>query len=473
MKLHFDKLGAIDHAPLTLAPLTIICGENNTGKTWISYATYALFSAWESLIAWQVPNTLLQSIFDDGLASINLQQEIVTQWDEIRRNTAAKWKKFLPQALAAAPHRFENTCLSFDFELDSRWLAQAFTAERRSPHGKLVFSASKAANSPMLEITAFQNPGAPATEKWAFEGVLREVILEAVFGAYIPHTFMASAERTGATLFKDELNLSKNNMIGLFSRAEDGTMQTPPWSVLKDNFRRGYALPVDDNIRFVNMLAQWQNSPGPLFSSHPELLDELKVIAGGNYSTSNEGLTLFTPNNSSTGLYLTEASSAARALLILWYWLIGPAAKGDLLMIDEPEMNLHPANQCRMARWLAHLVNCGVRVFISTHSDYIVKEFNTLIMLDQRTPATRHIAAEHGYAGHSFLHPEDVRLYMCQPPEVPTSQTEPAGQGQVLVEAEKSAHLGLEVGTFDKTIDAMNDMQNQLYYAPGDEEAAA
>ena len=57
-------------------------------------------------------------------------------------------------------------------------------------------------------------------------------------------------------------------------------------------------------------------------------------------------------------------------------------------MVDEPELNLHPANQRRIARLFACLVNLGVKVFITTHSDYIVKELNTLIMLnhDRATP---------------------------------------------------------------------------------------
>ena len=37
-----------------------------------------------------------------------------------------------------------------------------------------------------------------------------------------------------------------------------------------------------------------------------------------------------------------------------------------------------------MARLLAMLVNAGIYVAITTHSDYIIKEFNTLLMLHTR-----------------------------------------------------------------------------------------
>ena len=56
------------------------------------------------------------------------------------------------------------------------------------------------------------------------------------------------------------------------------------------------------------------------------------------------------------------------------------ARPSDTLIIDEPEMNFHPDVQVVLARIFAILVNKGLKVVISTHSDYIVRELNNLIM---------------------------------------------------------------------------------------------
>ena len=56
------------------------------------------------------------------------------------------------------------------------------------------------------------------------------------------------------------------------------------------------------------------------------------------------------------------------------------ARPSDTLIIDEPEMNFHPDVQVVLARIFAVLVNKGLKVVVSTHSDYIVREFNNLIM---------------------------------------------------------------------------------------------
>ncbi|WP_437955459.1 AAA family ATPase [Sorangium sp. So ce119] len=47
MKITFSNLGTIRRTTLDLAPLTVIIGPNNSGKTYVAYATYGLFHGGE------------------------------------------------------------------------------------------------------------------------------------------------------------------------------------------------------------------------------------------------------------------------------------------------------------------------------------------------------------------------------------------------------------------------------------------
>ena len=76
-------------------------------------------------------------------------------------------------------------------------------------------------------------------------------------------------------------------------------------------------------------------------------------------------------------------------MLDIGFYLRHMAMPGDLLMIDEPELNLHPENQLRIARLFSQLVNIGIKIFVTTHSDYIIKELNTLIVLNQDSDRLR------------------------------------------------------------------------------------
>ena len=55
------------------------------------------------------------------------------------------------------------------------------------------------------------------------------------------------------------------------------------------------------------------------------------------------------------------------------------ASRGDVLVIDEPEMNAHPEAQLMIAELLGILVNKGINVVITTHSPYIVDHINNLV----------------------------------------------------------------------------------------------
>jgi predicted ATPase len=48
------------------------------------------------------------------------------------------------------------------------------------------------------------------------------------------------------------------------------------------------------------------------------------------------------------------------------------AAKNDLLLIENPEVHLHPAGQALVGQFLADVARAGVQVIIETHSDHVL-----------------------------------------------------------------------------------------------------
>ena len=48
------------------------------------------------------------------------------------------------------------------------------------------------------------------------------------------------------------------------------------------------------------------------------------------------------------------------------------ARKGDLLLIENPEVHLHPAGQAKMGKFLANVAAAGIQVVIESHSDHIL-----------------------------------------------------------------------------------------------------
>ena len=46
LKIRLKNLGILKHAEFSLGDLTVICGENNTGKTYAAYALYGFLDSW-------------------------------------------------------------------------------------------------------------------------------------------------------------------------------------------------------------------------------------------------------------------------------------------------------------------------------------------------------------------------------------------------------------------------------------------
>ncbi len=67
----------------------------------------------------------------------------------------------------------------------------------------------------------------------------------------------------------------------------------------------------------------------------------------------------------------------------LWLLIERGLEEGDLLVFEEPEAHLHPAAQREMAKLLVRLVNSGIHVVMTTHSDYLLNQVNVLIQSSQ------------------------------------------------------------------------------------------
>ena len=48
------------------------------------------------------------------------------------------------------------------------------------------------------------------------------------------------------------------------------------------------------------------------------------------------------------------------------------ANAGDIILIENPEVHLHPAGQALMGQFLAEVAKAGVQVIVETHSDHVL-----------------------------------------------------------------------------------------------------
>ena len=364
LEFSVNSLGSVEYGEFIQKPLTIFCGENNTGKTWTLYCLYRF-------------HDLMQTL---ALRKLQSREDL-------------------------------NRSLSFDI-----------------PY---IFNSSSVA----LEEAEF--------------GILRGQDWGEVLDALRRRTvFLMPAERNGLHLFFRELSARRTALLHRASREGIDLEE-----LLSDVIRSRYALPIADYIDWLNHLPEIQASAESDFHRYAERIK--RNLAGGAYRVdARTGGIDFRPyggwrrkrRNVPVGLHTT--SSAVKSLFALWFYLEHQAREGDILMIDEPELNLHPANQLKIARLLARLVNSGLHVAISTHSDYIVREFNTLLMLGQEDG--KRLRRKYHYQDEEILDYRQVGAYLFEDDTIKRFTVTPDD--------------GIHASTFDDTIHELNRVNDGVYY---------
>ncbi len=462
MKIKMINLGPLRQAEFEMGDMTIICGRNNTGKTYATYALYGFLSFWEESFFLQVDKNKIETLLNEGSLVIELS-EYVDDAAKIIRQACKQYSKEFARIFASSEKLFSGA--GYEVTIVNKQIVTKNKFDRTYGSAKKdQLNIKKGANE-TLEISLLIERERPATiKRYSLQRSIGNAIKEIIFSNIFPHPFIASAERTGAAIFRKELDFARNRLLEQMSSME---RDLNPFELL-DKVYADYALPVRRNVDFTRRLEEISKRQSFIAKNHPELLADFSELIGGEYKVVRDELYYVPDTNKRLRLNMDESSSAVRSLLDIGFYLHHVARPGDLLMVDEPELNLHPENQRRIARLFARLVNVGTKVFFTTHSDYIIKELNTLIMLNQSSPVVERIREKEKYRREELIKAEQLRVYMSQKKSLLIDGNKRKVSALTLVQADIDPELGIEAESFDSTIDEMNRIQESLLFIEED-----
>ena len=459
LTVSLKNIGILKQAEFSLGDLTLICGENNTGKTYAAYALYGFLRSWRDLIRIPVSDHQVHTLLTDGYLNIELAQ-YVKKADQILAVACKRYSEQLYSVFAAPKEAFQNG--EFHVEPSTIHIPKRGVLDRIISHNEqFLISSRKERNGELIFTLTIGGQEGKKIDPILVKDRMSSIINRVVFSNCFPRNLILSVERTGVTVFQKELDFARNRlleeMIGV-DKNDD------PRELLLKSYK-DYPWPVRDNIDFTRRLGDITINKSFIAKEHPEILDDFTDIVGGTYAITQNDLLYYIPKGTRQDLTMDESSSAVRSLLDLNFYLHCAAEKGDLLMVDEPELSLHPENQRRIARLFARLVNLGIKVFITTHSDYIIKELNTLIMLNHDKPHLKRIAEENGYRGSELINVDQVKVYVAEEALMPLEEGQKRRRrGHTLVPAKVHPRFGIGVHSFDKTIDDMNRIQDDIVW---------
>lgn len=458
MKVKVKNLGVLKQAEFTLGDLTIICGGNNTGKTYATYALFGFLFTWKQIFFIEIKDDKIEQLLNDGVIRLDLQ-EYIKQVKQIVAKGCHDYTQGLPRIFAASAELFKYT--EFQVSIDIKNISFAYRFERTiGSANDEIFSMLKIEESTELVIALIVEKDKVKIPKQIIKRIITDGLKDIIFAEIIPRPFIASAERTGTAIFRKELNFARNRLLDEMGQANNNL--NPMNLFLK--VYQNYALPIETNLVFTRQLETLVKTTSFIADNHPDVLADFADILGGEYTVTLNDHLYYVPKGKRVKLSMDQSSSAVRSLLDIGFYLKHEAQIGDLLMVDELELNLHPQNQRRVARLFARLVNLGIKVFITTHSDYIIKELNTLIMLNHDKPHLKRIAEEEDYRKEELISADKIKVYIAEEALIVLEGKKRKTQCQTLVPADIDPEMGIEARSFDTTIETMNRIQEAIVW---------
>lgn len=467
IRFRFEHLGPVREAELELGNLTIIAGKNNTGKTYIAYTIYGLLKHF-LLGTWMRMNNRseyglwINRMAQDRTsplktASVNKRRLNSNDILSHRGELLSEYSTFFSDTLLAgifSSHRgdFDGARVSIhlsesppNIKEDMKKMSQELLQD--DPTYPFQFDGCDLSLS--LPCSLQSRIGFRSIGEHLIDQYRRLLVPELSFDLSV-----ISAERFGISLFYKELDFAKNQLVEALQQLRDKEYSSDEiLYLISDRGSSRYALPIKDNIHFTREISQTKSREGELHNE--KLFEPIEQMLDGSYSTSGDELRFHSmphqkscSQDSGFDVPLHLASSSARGLADLYFFLKHQAKHNHLLIIDEPESHLDTENQVQLARMLARFVRAGVRILITTHSDYLLKEINNLIMLSNDFKDKEDLRKSLGYARDDFLDPSLIRAYVA----------ENGGLSPCEIDS-----IGIEFPLFDRVIDAINRASSELF----------
>ena len=305
MNLKLENIGIVKNADINIDGLTVIAGENDTGKSTVGKALY------------------LQ------LRYISDLKKMISQGNEFDKLPEYRRVKILPKLI------FDNQLYNGKIKLKIEEKEYKFTFKNNDiiANGFDTLKLDKTVGNPIMIETPLV---------WNFNRFFNQMsIIESQIGMY------GDELSIDYPFFLKELHFR----LSIKSKSESYHVENDISSIINGDFKK------DDLGNFF-------------FEKEDKRIELLNTATGIKYFGIFQVLS---QNN-----YLNE---------------------NTILILDEPEVHLHPKWQLKMAELIVELVKNGVKILVNSHSPYMIEALQRYSQIAQLEDKTNFYLAEDGVIG--------------------------------------------------------------------------
>lgn len=453
MKLKINNLGAVHEGSIDLnKKFNLLCGPNGTGKTYFAYVVYGLL---RNILHIKGDATMVDELLAKRATEVTIDWAFLLRYRALMRESLiANLDDLFGLGEIECKKIFEDFDVSYvdtDEEFMQTIKNGQFDLVEKVGNINVEMVKEQDSESVRLAIT---------DEVIAAESIANlRLMLPSLFFynltlAPIRSVVMFPVERNSIYTFSKELSIRKQEAMDNIQMIVDRDKKFDALDILFNSKR--YPQPIKDGLVIADDLVERKKFKGEFYEFAEQLEKELLK---GKVQISNEGDIQFKPSKSPRKILpIQMTASIIKTMASIVVYLKHIARKNDLIIIDEPEINLHPDNQIVLAQFLARLMNHGFRLMVSTHSDYVIREINNLVMMSHTDcAAVQEIAKTKGYTSDMFIKEEDLSVLYFNYKKKSAKTTE--------VESLAVDQFGFEVESIDEVIEEQSDLAENLYYA--------
>ena len=464
LRLTVSNFGPIAEGAIELRPMTVFVGPSNTGKSYLAILVYALhqfFGSWSGFVLKRGASTrslvrpppMVLPVSNMSLSATDV--DAIYKWAEtelVRIESARQagtlpFESFLPKEVSALVRRALGEVGSLSSDLDNE-IGRCFGVDKAA---RLV---SYLADDPVerfMGSTVANRFGDGEADAYRYEMRVyqRGTNIIPSLPNVVPFGISESLDFPWFRLSPDDVGDRREDNarihLAVFAAMalalSVGPLGRPAHYLPADRagVMHSHQVAVRGLIAGASRVALRPESPMPMLSGVlGDFLDQLVAlaqVAPSHGHETHEALALrlehlvdgeirversqlidypsfyYRPGGWERDLPLMNASSMVSELAPVVLYLRHVVQRGDTLIIEEPESHLHPQAQVEFTRLLAAAVKAGIRIIITTHSEWVLEELANLVRLSE-LPEDRREGIE---AADCALSPDEIGAWFFDP----------------------------------------------------------
>lgn len=366
-KICVEGFGKIKYAEMELAPLTFFVGDNNSGKSYLLSLIWALHST-------DAMTSLFNGLADLRIESANRIRRIVTDMLQQAQNESKVTVAIESRDLANVINKLlennkdifvSNIFNSKEVKVNRIWIElieeEQVVVKSVQSNQRIMFSYNRSSCSiPLRRISS---------DSKFMVRFLQMRILESWLAGNINHSIYLPAARTGFMLSKDIINkVGRQEVFDFVNEFER-----------VDNVLQPFTKPI---IEFLNEIESVSVENMSKFEDIVNWVERGMMNGNIRYEETGKKEIRYIPHGQETSIPLRVTSAIVTELTPLIVLLKYKHFFNELCY-EEPEMCLHPQLQLKMGQLLVRMVNAGLHIIATTHSDIMLQHVNNMCRLKE------------------------------------------------------------------------------------------